>query len=269
MKAFLLILVLFCLPQSLCAAYVGPNSLDARIWESMDLAARGRFEEALVRIRNLRSSHLLARGKLDYFLLRILVQSLEAGEPHENGLKEVLHLLASLKKTWNRRLSGQEEGDQYTLGIAALEERVKILKKVEYKSLLSAVKEAHKVWGKKKHECYWTAVATSRRNGANGKTHWEWKADLSYRFKSLATIPDAIEKGILKPGMVIYANKKPGTDPRSSNLANKPHWFTYLGRGHDGKPMFSDQYFVSTDFTKMKRWIAGRRIDAFYDPYFR
>ncbi len=103
---------------------------------------------------------------------------------------------------------------------------------------------------------------------------WSWPENRSYRGRSLASgLKSAIDKGHLKPGMVIYCNNTPGADPSSMNMAYQPHWFTYLGKDSSGVPRFSDQYATDFDLSGPRGIAAtyggSRRIDAFFDPYRR
>lgn len=132
--------------------------------------------------------------------------------------------------------------------------------------LKHAAVKAFRTFGNKKGKCHRTAEQTAKNNGAIGNDN-EWQRDTSYRDRPLLALKTAINKGDLKPGMVIYANKRPGTDPQSLNMKNGPHWFTYLGKDAAGVDRFSDQY--STEFTldRMNRFIPGRKIDTILDPY--
>jgi len=139
---------------------------------------------------------------------------------------------------------------------------------LSYKSLLNAAVSAQSGTSR---DCYRTSARTARLNGGSDDG-WSWPEDKSYRGKSLSTgLKGAIERGILKPGMIIYASKNPGTDPNSMNLANLPHWFSYLGRDANGIDRFSDQYATDFDLGGPRGIAAtygsSRRIDAFFDPY--
>lgn len=85
--------------------------------------------------------------------------------------------------------------------------------------------------------------------------------DRSGRGKPLSYLKTMIDEGRLKPGDVVYANYRPGTDPSSTNLANGPHWFTYMGEGK-----FIDQYGTKS-LAEMEQFIPGRKIDAVVHPF--
>jgi len=116
--------------------------------------------------------------------------------------------------------------------------------------------------------CYDTVVAQANRAGApgNGDT---WPETLAYRGRELASgLRAAIADGTLKPGMVVWMNSTPGSDPRSLHDDNYNHWMTYLGPDGSGVPRFSDQY--RTDFTVealAAAYGSNRVIDRFFDPY--
>ncbi|HEY9721197.1 MAG TPA: hypothetical protein V6D47_04240 [Oscillatoriaceae cyanobacterium] len=109
------------------------------------------------------------------------------------------------------------------------------------------------------HGCFrfaWAAV-----KGAGGKDVNSAKADASYSNEPLSALRSAARSGKLKIGDVIYANRKPGADPSSTNLAYGPHWFVYKGNGK-----FQDQYGVKT-LAEMEAFIPNRKIDTIYHPF--
>jgi hypothetical protein len=268
-EIFLLcLLLLICPSQAMTGTSI---TLDEAILRTQALNLEGKYEEGLAVLKAAQRRSILSYRKSSFYVLRQQILLLENRPYQEKRLQEAKALIRYLESspTTNLLSNGQSDLDFFVLGLSNLKNKLALVQRTSYSTLLEASKRAFKTWGNKKHECYWTAVSTAKHNGSMAQTHWQWKSDLSYRRKSLAKIPEAIEKGVLKPGMVVYANRRPGTDPKSSNLSNKPHWFTFLGYNEKGQPMFSDQYFVATDFSKMKTWIAGRLIDSFYDPYDR
>lgn len=136
-----------------------------------------------------------------------------------------------------------------------------------YDRLLRAAKNARSGTAR---DCYRTSVRTAQINGARGNG-FTWRETRAYRGRQLEDgLRDAIDAGSLKPGMVIFANRRPGTDYLSQNLGNLPHWFTYLGKNAAGVDRFSDQYACDWSFMEIVREYGGsRRIDAFLDPYAR
>ena len=139
-----------------------------------------------------------------------------------------------------------------------------------YNNLLKVAKRAQSGASR---DCYNTSARTAGLNG--GSTDgWGWPESTTYRGQSLASgLEKAIANGELKPGMIIYANNRPGADPSSMNMAYKPHWFTYLGKDASGVDRFSDQYATDFDLSGPRGIAAtyggSRVIDAFYDPYRR
>ena len=119
-----------------------------------------------------------------------------------------------------------------------------------------------------RRDCYNTVVRTANNNGARGNG-WTWPSNSSYRGQSVRSgLRAAINDGTLRPGMAIYINQNPGTDPSSTNLSNLPHWMTYLGKDQNGVDRFSDQYYTSMTVDQVAdNYGASRRIDEFLDPY--
>jgi len=109
------------------------------------------------------------------------------------------------------------------------------------------------------HNCYQFSRTTVLNAG--GRDIGSLPDDRSARGQGVAHLQTMIEKGKLRPGDVIYANYRPGTDPQSLNLSNGPHWFTYLGHGK-----FADQYGIK-NLKEMVAFIPGRKIDAVVHPF--
>lgn len=114
------------------------------------------------------------------------------------------------------------------------------------------------------HKCYRTAALTAQYMGGNLSTA---RASTSARGLPISHLETSAAVGKLEPGMVIYANRRPGTDPDSVNLANKPHWFTYLGKDASGVMRFSDNFGSNYSLDEMEaRYGHGRKIDTIFDP---
>lgn len=117
----------------------------------------------------------------------------------------------------------------------------------------------HNPYSRSVHNCFeysWHLV--QRAGGASidsaAQAHREANRPLSYLGRMTAD-------GTLKPGMVVYVNRRPGADPSSTNLAYGPHWFTYMGHG-----LYRDQYSTKT-LPEMEAFVPGRKIDTIYDPF--
>lgn len=108
-------------------------------------------------------------------------------------------------------------------------------------------------------ECFRFAWHVATRAG--GRDVWAAKGTKEHRWKSLDHLGTMIKQGTLRPGTVVYANRSPGADPMSTNLAYGPHWFIYMGQG-----VFADQY-GKTDLAGMKATIPGRKLDEIFDPF--
>ena len=137
--------------------------------------------------------------------------------------------------------------------------------RTSYSSLSSAADESA---SGKRGDCYRTAVRTAHNNGASGNG-WSWPSTKKHRGESVRSgLRSAISDKSLKPGMVIYINRNPGTDPASMNLQNLPHWMTYLGKDHNGVDRFSDQYRTTMTVDEAADYYGvSRKIDSFYNPY--
>ncbi|MEB3299327.1 MAG: peptidoglycan-binding domain-containing protein [Candidatus Sericytochromatia bacterium] len=111
----------------------------------------------------------------------------------------------------------------------------------------------------KARECFRFAWHMATRSG--GRDVWSAKGTKAHQWKSLDHLGTMMGNGTLKTGMVVYANRSPGADPMSTNLAYGPHWFIYMGNG-----VFADQY-GKTDLAGMKATIPGRKLDEVFDPF--
>lgn len=106
------------------------------------------------------------------------------------------------------------------------------------------------------HHCFAYAWATVK--GAGGKDINSAPQDKSCRGQDIGSLDSMVKSGKINVGDVVYCCKAPGTDPASTNLANGPHWFTYIGNGK-----FADQYGVKTG-AEMAQFVPGRKIDTVY-----
>lgn len=133
-------------------------------------------------------------------------------------------------------------------------------------ALHRAALQAYQRNPKRPGKCHRTAELTALFNGGSGDDA-RWKKDLTLRHRPLSALHGAIESGRLQPGMVIYACRRPGTDPRSLDLRNGPHWFSFLGKDEHGIPRFGDQYRTDWTLEGMEAFIPQRKVDACFDPY--
>lgn len=126
-----------------------------------------------------------------------------------------------------------------------------------------AARKAHAAYAGKARKCYKTTAKFMALMGVPSAIH----PSTSSRGLPLAHLARLIELGKLKPGMQIYVCRRPGTDPASLNLGNRPHWAIYVGKDEQGVPRFMDQY---RDNWTLAEFIAeyghSRKIDTIFDP---
>ncbi|MEB3187263.1 MAG: LysM domain-containing protein [bacterium] len=96
---------------------------------------------------------------------------------------------------------------------------------------------------------------------AGGRDIQHASDDASARGRSIMHLAELASSGRLQPGDVIYVNRKPGTDPSSTNLANGPHWFTFMGDG-----VYVDQYGKKS-LSEMANFVPGRSLDLIVQPF--
>lgn len=140
--------------------------------------------------------------------------------------------------------------------------------RVSFSRLEAAARKAFHTYPQVPGACYKTSVLTANKNGISGDGN-VWPSSKKYQHSSMSRLKEAITAGDLKPGMIIYVNYNPGTDPMSLNLSNGPHWFTYLGKDSTGVDRYSDQYSVSWTLEGEMGLVPGRKIDEILDPYRR
>ncbi len=79
----------------------------------------------------------------------------------------------------------------------------------------------------------------------------------------------------LPPGTVFFVNTPgkygnkivPGTDNILPKIADKRHWFTYMGQSESGEPILSDNWGDSVSLKAMQRLCGNRVVLNVYDPY--
>lgn len=97
---------------------------------------------------------------------------------------------------------------------------------------------------------------------ATGKALGTMSGDTRLRGTPISQLPELVRSGAIKPGTAMYWNLRPGTDPRSTNMANLPHWGTVRPDG-------------SIDDNHRRRWTPeqfaqaykGRLLDATFNPF--
>ena len=124
-----------------------------------------------------------------------------------------------------------------------------------------------------KGDNYRAILKTAKNLGAKGNG-WSWSSNKKYRKQPiLQGLSAAIRQGDLLPGMVVYLNNQPGTDPSSQKMEYQPHWFTYLGKDLDGEDRFADQYNADWKIDGLNAQYARdasgktRMVDEILDPY--
>ncbi len=140
--------------------------------------------------------------------------------------------------------------------------------RVIFSKMKTAAEKAFRANANVGRACYRTAVMTANVNGIAGDGH-VWPSSKKYQHKSMSSLKEAIAAGDLLPGMIIYVGRNPGTDPNSLNMANGPHWFTYVGRDSQGIDRYSDQYKTDWTLEGMMGLVPGRKVDEILDPYRR
>jgi len=150
--------------------------------------------------------------------------------------------------------------------------------RIPYEKLKAA---AERACGGIARACYDTAVNTVHNAGGRGNGD-TWATSKKYQGRPMGQgLKDAIAAGHLRPGAVIYVSRRPGTDPRSLNMANLPHWMTYLGKDSNGIHRFGDNYHprvvtVNGVNQRTAPWSLDeaadyyggtRRIDEILDPW--
>lgn len=79
----------------------------------------------------------------------------------------------------------------------------------------------------------------------------------------------------LPPGTVFFVNTPdkygnkimPGTDNILPKIADKRHWFTYMGQSESGEPILSDNFGDNVSLKAMQRLCGNRVVLNVYDPY--
>lgn len=141
-------------------------------------------------------------------------------------------------------------------------------KNLDYSFFSRAARGAFGKYSNQQGKCHRTAELTASLSGGSGSDGL-WPIDSSFRNRSLSAMKEAVARNLLCPGMVIYANRHPGSDPQSLDLKNGPHWFTYLGKDSRGIARFADQYKTNWTLEGLEAFIPGRKVDAFFDPHFK
>jgi len=124
--------------------------------------------------------------------------------------------------------------------------------------------------GKRGGACYFVSEQIALQAGGHGNGY-TWPEVRGYHGASMNVLREAVTSGRLKPGMVVWANLYPGTDPASLHPSNLNHWMIYLGKDSQGTPRFADNYRPAGELgpfslDELIRQYGNRRIDRIYDP---
>ena len=213
--------------------------------------------------------------KIRYFLAKqyVLVMKKDAEAPKIPEFRTnlrihyeaVLHYIQGTEATL-KEISYYSTGLREIVQSGFLYENVRLPSRVSYSKLLAASNKARNHWPGMRGKCYPVVLLAARYNGAIGDG-WSWPDTKKYRWKRISDLKSAIWTGTLQPGMVVYANTRPGADPSSLKIQYAPHWFTYLGKDSGGVDRFADQYRTNYSASEMEDFIPGRVIDSFLDPY--
>lgn len=105
-----------------------------------------------------------------------------------------------------------------------------------------------------------------------------------FRGKHISELPSAVEKGYLKPGMLIHVKIHYDMDPAYHKADDAHHWFVYMGKDGQGIDRFADNTRLGMNqtamqvYNSMKGWRNSRkygdakygyipRVTAFHDPF--
>lgn len=251
---------------------------DSNIEEALALNNRDKHDEALSLLRKGVIATNFKNVKVRYFLAKQYILVMKKDKTSRENKDFASNLQSHI--TFVEAFLSSDECDEadkkyYTSGLEALKDhqagllnldRSSSNDKFSFNSLTAAASKAYDRWPGAPGKCYPVSVLTAKNNGSNGDG-WSWVETKAYRWKSMEKIEDAIVDKSLKPGMVIYVNTSPGADPASLNMKYLPHWFTYLGKDSKGVDRFSDQYTFNSTLQEMIKFVPGRLVDSFFDPY--
>jgi len=111
-------------------------------------------------------------------------------------------------------------------------------------------------WKGSRHNCF--RYAWSTISHAGGRGIGAAQQSRTGRGNDTSHLSALAANGHIKPGDVIYVNRRPGADPSSTNLRYGPHWFVYMGNNQ-----YADQYGVRSA-NAMADFVPGRKIDTIY-----
>ena len=250
---------------------------DEYIRMALKLNEKGQFDSALDLLRSGVTNTEFSNIKIRYFAAKQFVLVLGKNQMARRNTEFKRNLVSHYQAVKNY-IQGpnatSEEIDYYTPGLKAIEKTgflnqdQNLPSHLTFNSLQSKASRARNRWPSAPGKCYPVVVLTAHHNGAIGDG-WTWSDTKKYRWRPISQISKAIWDGTLRPGMVVYANVQPGADPSSTNMRYRPHWFTYLGKDHNGIDRFGDQYSSNANLEDIENLIPGRVIDSFLDPYGR
>lgn len=156
--------------------------------------------------------------------------------------------------------------------------------------LLKGLEEAKKTEWFTSHKCLQFAGTIAAKAGATpGKAvsyqpQEAYPPDTRLRGTQINKLPEAVESGLLKPGMLIHVKIHYDKDPAYHVADDAHHWFVYLGKDANGVPKFVDNtgkgklQTAQDVYNNMKGWKNSQdygdsqygyvpRITAIHDPF--
>lgn len=157
-------------------------------------------------------------------------------------------------------------------------------------ALLKGLAAAKKSEWFRSHKCLQFAGTVAAKAGATpGKSsasqpQSSYPADKRLRGYQINKLPEAVEGGLLKPGMLIHVKIHYDRDPAYHKPDDAHHWFVYMGKNSSGVPMFADNTHqgnlqtAQQVYSNMKGWKNSKlygdakygyvpRITAVHDPF--
>jgi len=263
--------------EAVSAYHNKPQLADELIGNALSLNQQGKETEALSVLREGVRSTDFKNVKIRYFLAKQYVllfksEALRTATNRESLANHILFVQEFIKSS----AASASEKEYFEAGLNQIRATASeyglekwipgFVARVSYDKMKQAATGAYKAYQDVPAACYKTSVYTAELAGPAGNG-WTWKGSTNRRNQSMLKLKEAIDGGELLPGMVLYVNYNPGTDPSSMNLANGPHWFTYLGKDPQGIDRFSDQYTDNSTLEAMIQFVPGRFIDEIFDPF--
>lgn len=157
-------------------------------------------------------------------------------------------------------------------------------------ALLKGLEAAKKSGWFRSHKCLQFAGTVAAKAGAPAgqavsyQPQRAYPADKRLRGTQINQLPQAVEAGLLKPGMLIHVKIHFDKDPAYHKADDAHHWFVYMGKNAKGVPMFADNTHkgrlqtANEVYSNMKGWSNSRkygdskygyvpRVTAIHDPF--